>query len=194
MSRAAPLPGTYDGFGGGDVDSVEGATHLVVGTNDENRAKRTEKYLSAILLGVKIVNGGWVDACLGAQHRVPEGDYLVVGDSIGGRLPTVVIRGDSRRPIFAGRRFYMNESLGDKFTAIVEKLIRHGGGEIVEGQQFSRGTSPRLRDVYTIVDAQRPSSGNDKENRTGPVLDKTWVMDSIASGSLMPHTEYKFSF
>ena len=59
------------------VEEWGSATHLVVGTDGENRVKRTQKYLDAIAAGVRVVGLGWAHACLAARGRADEPDHFI---------------------------------------------------------------------------------------------------------------------
>jgi hypothetical protein len=66
-------------------DWEEGITHVVCAVDENKLAKRTFKYLLGLLGGAHVVTSAWVTACLTAGAPVNEADYLVCGDTAGGR-------------------------------------------------------------------------------------------------------------
>ena len=178
-----------------DRDDLKNVTHLVVNVDDNMRAKRTTKYLTAILMGIYIVSTDWISACLSAKHKVLEDNFLVYGDTQGGTIPLYLYphHVSSTKPIFDGFTFCMIPSMDPKIKLTMTKLLNLGGGRVMmEIASFleESNKSQAEGDYYLLTDATSPETSRDEVKEmissgscftAVTLLNRCWIVDSIAS-------------
>lgn len=89
-------------------------THVICSLGPDAAARRTIKYLSALLAGAWVVSSDWAAACLAAGSPVGEGPYEAAGDTAGftggpaaGRRAAAAREGGGRCKLFEGLEFYI---------------------------------------------------------------------------------------
>ncbi|GAA6048438.1 hypothetical protein JCM3770_003757 [Rhodotorula araucariae] len=103
------------------------ATHLVV-----KGISRTEKFLCCLPFVPKIVNKGWIDACIAAGKLVDEAPYLVkdrkkeaeIGDTLEGILARA-----RKGKLFGGRNVYVTRQVQPD-SATMQRILQASGAVV----------------------------------------------------------------
>eukprot|EP01018_Ginkgo_biloba_P040147 Gb_04292 [translate_table: standard] len=112
-------------------------THVIAGTDENGAAKRTSKFLMAILEGKWVVNIDWIAACTKAGFPVDEGPFEVTHDVHGvytGPKHGRVLAAKKTRKLFKGLSFYFCGEFSPSSKTDLEALVMASGGEVLHGK------------------------------------------------------------
>lgn len=125
-------------------------THLIVQpTTDSNGkmiAKRTVKYLKALLQGAHVVHYSWILDSIVNNKIVRESDYMVDGDELGLGTPAKMVISKGNRQLFAGRVFAFVGVVPPVGIGQVDvsELVIMGGGSVAEGDKANDEATFRI--------------------------------------------------
>jgi hypothetical protein len=195
------------------VASAQKVTHVIARLDASRRAPRTIKYMCALLAGQWVVSASWAEACLAAGAPVPEAPHEARGDDRGGASGApAACRARAARADAVGLLQPLKIHLAGEFAspsrAELELLVRAGGGRLLKYAPLppSPGETldPGLRVICegsSLAAARGGASGTPRGGRTSavqaamcatgaPALGHTWLLDSVASGALLPTEKY----
>lgn len=114
-------------------------------------ARRTIKYLKALLHGSYVVHFSWILDSLIRGKLVPESGYMVDGDEIGLGTPTQMVLTGGNRDLFLAKVFAFVGELGKIGVTISDlmELVNLGGGTIVEPDSWEANKSSTYRVIVT---------------------------------------------
>jgi hypothetical protein len=191
-------------------------THVVARLDASGRAPRTIKYMCALLTGQWVVSAAWADACLSASAPVPEGPHEACGDDKGAPRGTPAAcraraaAPPSRRapPLLHELKIHLAGEFASPSRADLETLILAGGGRVLKWAPSppspGKALDPGLRVICEGSSLAAPGGavGAPRGGRTSavaaamcatgaPALGHTWLLDSVASGALLPTEKYQ---
>ncbi|RMZ56286.1 hypothetical protein APUTEX25_002476 [Auxenochlorella protothecoides] len=189
-----PSPGTLCQLARRGVEVVDtwqpGVTHVVCGVDAQGAAARTFKYLMGLASGVWVVQEAWAEAVT-RQHRaqvrpVDEREYLVEGDSCGGRGAAALSR-EQRRAGAPGPLAGYSIRLAGTFSAREEllALAQAAGAELAPSGQRCGGSDTRC---VTLCET-KPNPGSQRASRHALVSPR-WVTDCIGAMAPLPLDAY----
>ncbi|CAM6095452.1 unnamed protein product [Calypogeia fissa] len=176
-------------------------THVITGTDEQGGAKRTLKFLLALLQGRWIVKSEWMSACLSAGHIIGEDQYEVTSDingCIGGPQRSRA-RAAARGPkLLEGLSFYFFGEFTSVSKEDLQSLIVAGRGVVLHRKPVSLEMSSNSSRGHTIV---LYNGDNDLTNTAATVAEEAkslavnvgasavphnWLLDSVAACELQP--------
>eukprot|EP00850_Spirogloea_muscicola_P017464 SM000150S01723 [mRNA] locus=s150:226547:230215:+ [translate_table: standard] len=165
-------------------------THVITGTDADGRAKRTLKYLTAILNGRWIVSLNWLHACTAAGRPVKEGPFELqrdIHDMMGG--PRQGRTSSKKGKLFSHLSVHFVGDFQAPSKADLATVVLQGGGEVLQRRPIaSTGSESKERGVVILF----PAGGPQTEARAMAeacgawVLPHTWLLDSAAACQLLP--------
>eukprot|EP00850_Spirogloea_muscicola_P021714 SM000259S08736 [mRNA] locus=s259:65456:69273:+ [translate_table: standard] len=171
-------------------DWTASVTHVITGTDADGRAKRTLKYLTAILNGRWIVSLNWLDACTAAGRPVKEGPFELrkdIHDMVGG--PRQGRTSSKKGKLFSHLSVHFVGDFQAPSKADLATVVFQGGGEVLQRRPIpSTGSESKERGVVILF----PAGGPQAEARAMAdacgawVLPHTWLLDSAAACQLLP--------
>lgn len=187
----ADLVTAQDGFGAK-------VTHLILPTTDGRIAKRTQKYLLAMLNGLWIVTLGWVEECLRRGRLVREAPFEVAGDENYPEEEAPRCARLSRRsreaPLLCGYAFYLYGAFATPNQPDLAQLIRAAGGTVIDNVREL--LAPRRTKGARVIILCDPREQADFEKDAGviqkfrPLLTSTWLLDCISSFQIVDSIHY----
>lgn len=180
-----------DGFG-------PKVTHLILPTTNDRIAKRTQKYLLAMLSGLWIVTLGWVEECLRRGRLVQEAPFEVAGDENypGEEAPRCarLSRRSREAPLLGGYSFYLYGAFATPNQSDLAQLIQAAGGAVVDNVRellaLRRAKGARI----IILCDPREQADFEKDagviQRFKPLLASTWLLDCISSFQIVDTIHY----
>ncbi|BBM96708.1 BRCA1-associated RING domain protein 1 [Marchantia polymorpha subsp. ruderalis] len=187
-------------------------THVITWTDEQGAAKRTLKYLLAMLEGKWIVRIDWINECLSRMRPVPEDLYLVTCDVngfYGGPCLSRHLAVSKAPKLFEDISFYLCGDFTSVLKADLQSLITAGGGTVLHRRPLPTTLTsftdlsdlqetPLAGQTIVLYNAD-PDSGKDRNlaNRIqeamsisiparAHALPCTWLLDSIAHCRLLP--------
>eukprot|EP00850_Spirogloea_muscicola_P020592 SM000220S07071 [mRNA] locus=s220:100073:103662:- [translate_table: standard] len=171
-------------------DWTASVSHVITGTDADGRAKRTLKYLTAILNGRWIVSLNWLDACTAAGRPVKEGPFELqkdIHDMVGG--PKQGRTSSKKGKLFSHLSVHFVGDFQAPSKADLATVVLQGGGEVLQRRPIpSTGSESKERGVVILF----PAGGPQAEARAMAdacgawVLPHTWLLDSAAACQLLP--------
>ncbi len=175
-------------------------SHLVLGCGSDRIAKRTIKYLRAVLGGLWVVSEEWLSASLAAGRILPEADFEIFGDdhcalsfaprrAHQARLAAAGGVGRDRFPLLGGVSFCLQGAFDAPSREDVILLISEGGGALLEAHPGARGEGLVVLltgDGDEPRRAGRPRRG-DAPGGDGYVVRTTaWLLDCVSAYQVLP--------
>lgn len=175
-------------------------THIVIGHNGNMRCERTLKYLQAVAAGKLIVGFKWIEDCLENKRHLDPKDYEVT-DSTGVEGPkrARLRREQGKRLLFEKFEFCL---LGGGFSGFITKdklrmLLVACGGAVLRNVSLLSGNS-KGSVCLAVVDKENAANDKKKLNEYHKmfhttdvaVVDKSWVLESVATYTIQPVIEY----
>eukprot|EP00743_Colponemidia_sp_Colp-15_P009765 GILK01010690.1.p1 GENE.GILK01010690.1~~GILK01010690.1.p1 ORF type:complete len:349 (-),score=59.40 GILK01010690.1:117-1163(-) len=164
-------------------------THLLVSTNKRGLARRTMKYLFAILAGKWIVNTEWVHRSLQVGAPVDESEFEVEGDlsCLGGPR-----RGRTKKPnqppLFHDILFYFYGNFGspNPIKSDLTALVNLGGGRVIIGSEIDSNhvMLQQARRVIVICDCYVSVTSVEpllRLHENVQALSVGWLLDCVSS-------------
>eukprot|EP00127_Corallochytrium_limacisporum_P006961 Clim_evm15s239 gene=Clim_evmTU15s239 len=171
---------------------VQSASHLVTAVDNSGKVEaRTQKYLTALLLGKPIVTPSWLEECirqskvLGDQEFRPQADEEFK-DPVGYRM---LAARDEGSKLFAGLTFWFHGRFHSVSREDWTRLVRLGGGMVwakhphrYEGQHAKHSSfdRPQFIVVYDVMKfkgrLQYPHA----------VAHVNWLKDCISHSGILP--------
>jgi hypothetical protein len=188
---------------------VQAVTHVVAGLDESGRAKRTMKYMCALLTGQWIVSPAWARACLASRSAVPEAAHEARGDDRGGSSNAAAVHRQRLRSsggVFAGLKVHLTGDFATPSRAELEQLVTLGGGRTLRHAPSppspGKVLAPGLRVICEgppaggAAPAAAPRGGRASAVEaamlaTGaPALSHHWLLDSVTHAELRPTEPY----
>ncbi|KAG6549133.1 hypothetical protein Mapa_009359 [Marchantia paleacea] len=187
-------------------------THVITGTDEQGAAKRTLKYLLAMLEGKWIVRMDWINECISRMKPVAEELYLVTCDVngfFGGPCLSRHLAVSKAPKLFEDLSFYLCGDFPSVLKADLHSLVTAGGGTILHRKPLPAALTS-YSDLSELQEAPLPGqtivlyngdpdSGRDRNlaNRIqeamsisiparAHALPCSWLLDSIAHCRLLP--------
>lgn len=131
----------------------------------------------------------WVKACLDKRALVDEGRYEVEGDGrfMAGPGTSRWRVANGQPPLFEGRRFVVHEPLGSGLTLKqLGDLLRRNGGAVVKEKDARSGEGAVVHIVGAAAWASKDLAALAGAVAPAPLLDQSWVLDSVSAQSPRP--------
>lgn len=172
-------------------DFSKKVTHLVVyPVKDEEgnvRAKRSVKYLKALLQGVYIVSYSWVlDSVVEGQIK-DESHYIVDGDDYHLGTPTQMLITSGNHKLFHGMKFSVVGNVPPvSFTMKdIKELVTLGGGKYLDPQTMGASDSTTYKIIITNLEtlSKEEAAGLTHFNKKRVYYSHRLILDAISSNS-----------
>eukprot|EP00474_Spongospora_subterranea_P010475 CRZ10933.1 hypothetical protein [Spongospora subterranea] len=165
------------------------ATHLIVSVDSNCRAKRTLKYVHALLRGAWIVTMEWVERSFHNDRWLNEAAFEVAGDSSSLDAYRIPERSrTSSQRIFAGLIFILDA--GSNLPNLTQ-AINFAGGSILA---MPTTAIPKCtQNVYLICQHDLPLQRAGYLYRTLQIapISLAWIFDSCSRLQVLPITKYR---
>ncbi|KAH7352842.1 hypothetical protein KP509_19G066200 [Ceratopteris richardii] len=175
-------------------------THLIAGVDGQGAARRTMKYLMAILDGKWIVKSEWMTACLEAGNPVNEELYEITIDihgTIGGPKQGRLLTIHKAPKLLSKLQFYFMPDFYPSYKGDLQALVMAGGGAILhrkpvfletEKEQctlivYNNEDSSSVQDAVT---SRKQEAENLAVSVGASVVPQQWILDSLASSVMLP--------
>jgi hypothetical protein len=172
-------------------------THVVASVDGSGRAKRTMKYLCALLEGQWVVGPAWVAACAAKGSPAPEAAHQARGDDRGAACDGAPAAARARaaaggEPLFAPLRVHLAGDFGAPSRAELEALVRAGGGRVLRlAPSPPSPGQPHDPGLRVVCGGARAGAAEAAACATGaPALAHAWLLDCVAQGALLPTQSY----
>ena len=183
---------------------------MVAATDESGRAKRTMKYMCALLTGQWVVSPAWTQACLSSKSAVPEAVHEARGDDRGGSPAAATSHRQRLRSggagIFAGLKMHLTGEFVRPSRAELEQLVQLGGGRMLRHAPSPPSPGKALDpDLRVICEGPSADGGASAAAARGgranavdaavyatgaPALAHNWLLDSVTRGALQPTEQY----
>ncbi|KAI5072519.1 hypothetical protein GOP47_0012625 [Adiantum capillus-veneris] len=143
-------------------------THVIAGVDEQGAARRTMKYLMAILEGKWILNMEWVAACLEAGNPVSEEPYEIGVDihgALGGPKQGRLAATGKEPKLFGKMQFYFMPDFSPSYRGDLQALVVAGGGVILQRKPVLLETDARQRTTVVVYHNESPSNVKKVEER-----------------------------
>ncbi|CAK9277059.1 unnamed protein product [Sphagnum jensenii] len=190
-------------------------THVIAGTDEQGAARRTLKYLMAILEGKWIVQADWMLACIAAGHGIKEDVFEVKSDihgTIHGPKRGRALAAAKAPKLFTGFNFYFcGDFVASSYKADLQALAILGGGMVLHRKPLPPLQSPQEKKqqpsqqkrTIVIYNAEVPAGRAIEDSERSLLLRMheadaiaaaagavasahTWLLDSAAACKLQP--------
>ncbi|CAK9233632.1 unnamed protein product [Sphagnum troendelagicum] len=190
-------------------------THVIAGTDEQGAARRTLKYLMAILEGKWIVQADWMLACMAAGHGIKEDAFEVKSDihgTIHGPKRGRALAAAKAPKLFTGFNFYFcGDFVASSYKADLQALAILGGGTVLHRKPLPTLQSPQEKKqqpslqkrTIVIYNAEVPAGRAIEDSERSLLLRMheadaiaaaagavasahTWLLDSAAACKLQP--------
>ncbi|KAL2652727.1 hypothetical protein R1flu_020855 [Riccia fluitans] len=194
-------------------DWSSAVTHVITGTDEQGAAKRTLKYLLAMLEGKWIVKIDWMNECILNKRPVAEDLHLVTCDVngfFGGPCLSRHLAVSKGSKLFQGLSFYLSGDFSSALKADLHSLVTAGGGIVLHRKPLPLPVSsytelppppeetPRAGQNIVLYNGEADSGkGRNLAQRIqeamsvsipagAHALPCSWLLDSIAHCRLLP--------
>ncbi|KAL4449917.1 hypothetical protein ABPG74_015036 [Tetrahymena malaccensis] len=181
-------------------DYHEQLTHLVVFPIDQKDdkiiAKRTLKYLSALVEGIWIVGFNWIIHSNGYNELKDEEEFEVYGDPYGINTPRESRLRNGLTDLLENLIFYISEKQTKKDQQISKKelsqLIKLAGGNVIENNKDEPEEyfHVLITSGQQNIDKNSIKSLKSSSNDGQIVVSHKWLLDSISKGQLLNYKNY----
>ncbi|KAH7434422.1 hypothetical protein KP509_06G016800 [Ceratopteris richardii] len=178
-------------------------THLIAGVDEHGAAKRTMKYLMAILNGKWILKPEWLNACIEAGNHVCEEPFEINVDihgTIQGPKQGRMCAMHKASKLFSKVQFYFMPDFPPSYKGDIQALVMAGGAAVLHRKPVPSATDMGKSTVIVyhnqnVSGVQELGDGNAfklQQARTlarsvgATVVSQQWILDSIASFQLLP--------
>lgn len=186
---------------------------MVAAVDESGRARRTMKYMCALLTGKWVVSPAWTQTCAASQSAVPEAAHEARGDERGGspgaaaaHRQRLLGRGGSR--IFEGLKMHLTGDFNSISRAELEQLVKLGGGRMLRHAPSPPSPGKVLDPGLRVICEGPPPGGAPQAQPAGrggrasaveaamlatgaPALAHYWVFDSVTKAALQPTEAYQ---
>ena len=174
-------------------DSV---THVIMNTDDNLQTPRTLKYLQAVASGLLIVSFSWVEACLEDRGRLAIAEEWEVSDlemeGANGPCRSRMRREQKRRLLLAGFEVFTEGDVENLTKPVFNDLLTRVGARRVHSLSSFSFTRDIIRIIIInsveVYELQNTLKRLKKERIA--VVEKEWLLDTIASHSVLPLLSY----
>ncbi|KAL2622589.1 hypothetical protein R1flu_002794 [Riccia fluitans] len=194
-------------------DWSSAVTHVITGTDEQGAAKRTLKYLLAMLEGKWIVKIDWMNECILKKRPVAEDLHLVTCDVngfFGGPCLSRLLAVSKGSKLFQGLSFYLSGDFSSVLKADLHSLVTAGGGILLHRKPLPLPVSsytelppppeetPRAGQIIVLYNGEADSGkGRNLAQRIqeamsvsipagAHALPCSWLLNSIAHCRLLP--------
>ena len=188
---------------------AQAVTHVVAALDDAGRARRTMKYMCALLTGQWIVSPAWTQACLASRSAVPEAAHEARGDDREGSPSAAAAHRQRLRSggegVFAGLKVHFTGDFVSPSRPELEQLVQLGGGRMLRHapsppspgktldpglRVICEGPPPGGAPAAAAARGGRASAVEAAMTATGaPALAHYWLLDSVTHAALQPITD-----
>lgn len=171
-------------------------THLVTPCT-KLVAKRSFKYLSAILSGSWIISTEWIAACLNSNVLIDCEEWEVAGDEHfseeEGPRRARLSRWHQEPPLMSGLSFYLYGKFSAPGIDELSRLILQAGGSLIDSVDKLPKRQSSTSNTIVLCD---PKEQTDFEKDAGvlakyrPLLSTSWLLDSISCYQVLDRRDH----
>lgn len=176
-------------------DEAATVTHLVTPTRNRV-AKRTLKFLRAMLRGCWILSTEWMEACLQQDRLLAEMEYEITGDEYhpeeAGPRRARLSKAGNESPLLSGHSFYLYGSFSAPSRTDLQHLVADAGAHLIRNVS-DLAVRRRLGKVSVLCD---PKEQANFEKDAGiiakfrPLLASSWLLDCIGAFQIVDPTPH----
>lgn len=183
-------------------------THVIAGTDPHGAARRTMKFLMAILEGKWVVKMAWLAACIEAGKPVSEEPFEIKTDIHGAmegpKKGRQRVAGEGPK-LFGKLQFYFMPDFLSSYKGDLQALVVAGGGGVLHRKPVALLADDDAEQRKTLIVYNGETSSSDKKADRGRMLSKRqgeaqelafyvvanvvphqWILDSIGASKMQP--------
>ncbi|MCO5610330.1 hypothetical protein L7F22_064566 [Adiantum nelumboides] len=178
-------------------------THVIAGVDQQGAARRTMKYLMAILEGKWILTMEWLAACLEVGNPVSEEPYEIAIDihgALGGPKQGRLVAAQMEPKLFGKMQFYFMPEFLPAYKGDLQGLVVAAGGVILQrkpvlvetdaGQKtivvyYNESPSSVKKIDEEVMLCRRQEAKNLALFAGASVVPHQWILDSVASSRVL---------